>query len=331
MALASGEEGKGKAGEGFFLRAEERSAKLRARLQSEFGRSQYAAESSVSPHPPKPGIGGILRQGKPGIVRDDRRRPEAGAPQGSHSRHRVVPESERRRAPAVRGDGDPGSGEGKPSAVHPSGRRRPSGKDSGRVGLRAPFEDDGPGGDEADAAGSQGRARDVHDGKPTLGPRDDSLPYTVQDSAAGGWGAAGEVEGEADDAPLEFYAPVSSPPLRPSPKSVVSDSMPPVAEGSPEAGERPVPSPIVREEPRFLHDSPALDPGITLSRAIHIVKLLAILEARARQRLKESDSAIESWVRIRVSPHIVISVRGLTEKDEDLVRKVRAGVERVVE
>ncbi len=64
--------------------------------------------------------------------------------------------------------------------------------------------------------------------------------------------------------------------------------------------------------------------------ARHAADLLAELEAVARHRNEEGESAVESWARIRISPHIAVSVRGLGDRDEALVEAVRAVLRRVV-
>ena len=50
----------------------------------------------------------------------------------------------------------------------------------------------------------------------------------------------------------------------------------------------------------------------------------------ARRRNEESPRSRNTWTRIEISPDIVLSVRGITEEDEEVVERVRRAMARVI-
>ncbi|MXX57256.1 MAG: MerR family transcriptional regulator [Gemmatimonadetes bacterium] len=84
---------------------------------------------------------------------------------------------------------------------------------------------------------------------------------------------------------------------------------------------------IVRETPALRaelwsgeeHEEPAL------------ASLLALLRRVARARTEHSDDGVETWARIRVTPEMVLSVRGIDEEDRDLVERVQREIRRAID
>lgn len=64
--------------------------------------------------------------------------------------------------------------------------------------------------------------------------------------------------------------------------------------------------------------------GLTLART------LRRLEEVARRRIEESPRSRDTWTRIDVSPHLVLSARGIGEEDVALVERVRQAMKRVI-
>lgn len=54
------------------------------------------------------------------------------------------------------------------------------------------------------------------------------------------------------------------------------------------------------------------------------------LEEVARRRIEESPRSRDTWTRIDVSPHLVLSARGIGEEDVALVERVRQAMKRVI-
>ena len=54
------------------------------------------------------------------------------------------------------------------------------------------------------------------------------------------------------------------------------------------------------------------------------------LQEVARRRNEESPGSRNTWTRIEISPDIVLSVRGITEEDEEVVDRVRRAMARVI-
>ncbi|MYE18099.1 MAG: hypothetical protein F4Y07_16640 [Gemmatimonadetes bacterium] len=84
---------------------------------------------------------------------------------------------------------------------------------------------------------------------------------------------------------------------------------------------------IVRETPALRaelwsgdeHEEPALS------------SLLALLNRVARARTEHSDGRVETWAKIRITPEMVLSVRGIDEEDGDLVERVRREIRRAID
>ena len=63
---------------------------------------------------------------------------------------------------------------------------------------------------------------------------------------------------------------------------------------------------------------------------MELAESLADLQERARRRRTDAPESLDTWVRIEVTPDIVVSVRGVTEEDRGLVERVRRAMLRVV-
>lgn len=63
---------------------------------------------------------------------------------------------------------------------------------------------------------------------------------------------------------------------------------------------------------------------------IELARSLAELQERARRRGTEGSRSLDIWARIEVTPDIVVSVRGLTDGDGELVARVRRAMRRVI-
>jgi len=61
-----------------------------------------------------------------------------------------------------------------------------------------------------------------------------------------------------------------------------------------------------------------------------LAKALRRLERAARRRIEESPRSRDTWTRIDVSPHLVLSARGIGEEDVALVERVRRAMRRVI-
>ncbi|MDE2980500.1 MAG: MerR family transcriptional regulator [Gemmatimonadota bacterium] len=61
-----------------------------------------------------------------------------------------------------------------------------------------------------------------------------------------------------------------------------------------------------------------------------LARALRRLERIARRRIEESPRSRDTWTRIDVSPHLVLSARGIGEEDVALVERVRRAMRRVI-
>ncbi len=61
-----------------------------------------------------------------------------------------------------------------------------------------------------------------------------------------------------------------------------------------------------------------------------LASALRRLEEAARRRIEESPRSRDTWTRIDVSPHLVLSARGIGEEDVALVERVRQAMRRVI-
>lgn len=106
------------------------------------------------------------------------------------------------------------------------------------------------------------------------------------------------------------------------------------AELAREAPEAPADASRGVEEASIVREAPALraelwsgdeheEPGLA--------SLLALLNRVARARTERSDGHVETWARIRITPEMVLSVRGIDEEDGDLVERVRREIRRAID
>ena len=61
-----------------------------------------------------------------------------------------------------------------------------------------------------------------------------------------------------------------------------------------------------------------------------LAEMLAALERIGRRRQGSSRGSVETWSRIRITPNIELSVRGLTEEDRSLMHAVRRMMRRLI-
>ena len=110
----------------------------------------------------------------------------------------------------------------------------------------------------------------------------------------------------------------------------VFSQLPPHAAGEPGEGAIGVfreSSPLVREE---LPEGMAADRVATYGGESVLAESLLHLREVARRRNEESPGSRNTWTRIEISPDIVLSVRGITEEDEQVAERVRRAMARVV-
>ncbi len=132
----------------------------------------------------------------------------------------------------------------------------------------------------------------------------------------------------ADRAEVEFSDRTMAPPAEPDPApepasppalaSPAGPASPPAPESLP-APPSPVQyaSEMMREEPGF-------------GAAHHLAELLGALENIGRRRQGSSRGPVETWSRIRITPNIELSVRGLTDEDRSLMHAVRRMMRRLI-
>ncbi len=136
----------------------------------------------------------------------------------------------------------------------------------------------------------------------------------------------------ADRAEVEDSARMESPP----PDTAPEPASPP-ALASP-AGPESLPAPPSPAEPESLPAPPSPvryasqvereEPGF--GAAHHLAELLAALENIGRRRQGRSRSPVEAWSRIRITPNVELSVRGLTDEDRSLMHAVRRMMRRLI-
>ena len=63
---------------------------------------------------------------------------------------------------------------------------------------------------------------------------------------------------------------------------------------------------------------------------MELAESLAGLQDRARLRRTDAPDSLDTWVRVKVTPDIVVSVRGVTDEDRGLVERVRRAMRRVI-
>ena len=94
---------------------------------------------------------------------------------------------------------------------------------------------------------------------------------------------------------------------------------PPLAESPP-----PDASYTLREAPSLREERPPDE----RSEESTLSTLLALLQRAARARADDSDGRVETWARIRITPEMVLSVRGIGDRDKALVDRVRQAIHR---
>lgn len=102
-----------------------------------------------------------------------------------------------------------------------------------------------------------------------------------------------------------------------------SDAQPPL-----EAPRRRVPQREV-DVPPVYYRLPERHEGGT-AEELALASDLRRLEEIARRRIDESPRSRDTWTRIDVSPHLVLSARGIGEEDVALVERVRRAMRRVI-
>lgn len=104
---------------------------------------------------------------------------------------------------------------------------------------------------------------------------------------------------------------------------IAHDEGPRPAEPGPYAPQREVDVPPVYSRLPERHDGRTAE-ELALARA------LRRLERVARRRNEESPRSRDTWTRIDVSPHLVLSARGVGEDDATIVERVRRAMRRVI-
>ncbi len=66
-----------------------------------------------------------------------------------------------------------------------------------------------------------------------------------------------------------------------------------------------------------------LDPSDAADRERRVLHLLALLQQIARERTGDSECEVETWARIRITPEMVLSLRGIGEAESELVARIR--------
>ena len=137
---------------------------------------------------------------------------------------------------------------------------------------------------------------------------------------------AGQLESEADEG-REFGAA----PQRESDQPPVFSQLAPHPAGEPGAG---VSEDVIREgslQVREEHPERMVADRVVVYRLESVLadSLLHLREVACR-RNEESPRSRNTWTRIEISPDIVLSVRGITEEDEQVVERVRRAMARVV-
>ena len=108
------------------------------------------------------------------------------------------------------------------------------------------------------------------------------------------------------------------------------------AELAREAPEAPAAPNRAIEETSFVREAPAL-PAELWSGEEHeepepaLSDLLALLNRVAQARAEPSDGRVQTWARIRITPEMVLSVRGIDEEDRDLVERVQRAIRRAID
>ena len=94
----------------------------------------------------------------------------------------------------------------------------------------------------------------------------------------------------------------------------------------------------IEEPPRLLHEGRvwaqfgklAERQRRSTAEELALARTLRRLEETARRRIEESPRSRDTWTRIDVSPHLVLSARGIGEEDVALVERVRRAMRRVI-
>ena len=107
--------------------------------------------------------------------------------------------------------------------------------------------------------------------------------------------------------------------------------LPPGAAGEPDEGiseDVLLESPLqVREEHSVLVEAERV---VAYGVRSDLADSLQHLREVARRRNEDSSRSSNTWTRIEISPDIVLSVRGITEEDEEVVERVRRAMAKVV-
>ena len=138
----------------------------------------------------------------------------------------------------------------------------------------------------------------------------------------------------ADRAEVEFSDRTMAPPAEPDPApepasppalaSPAGPASPPALASPAEPESLPAPPSPVRHASEVVREESEFGP------AHHLAEMLAALESIGRRRQSRSRGPVETWSRIRITPNIELSVRGLTEEDRSLMHAVRRMMRRLI-
>jgi len=127
-------------------------------------------------------------------------------------------------------------------------------------------------------------------------------------------------------------SPMPEPPLpaapRYSPEAPAEEEDWGEDDGEPRAPRRRVPQREL-DVPPVYYRLPERHEGGT-AEELDLASALRRLEEVARHRIEESPRSRDTWTRIDVSPHLVLSARGIGEEDVALVERVRQAMRRVI-
>ncbi len=124
----------------------------------------------------------------------------------------------------------------------------------------------------------------------------------------------------AERAQVEASAPMESPPTDAAPEP----ASPPALASPAEPESLPAPASPVRYASEVVREESEFGP------AHHLAEMLAALESIGRRRQSRSRGPVETWSRIRITPNIELSVRGLTDEDRSLMHAVRRMMQRLI-
>lgn len=130
-----------------------------------------------------------------------------------------------------------------------------------------------------------------------------------------------EASARMEAPPPDAASEPASPPVLASPAGPAS---PPALASPAEPESLPAPASPMRYASEVVREESEFGP------AHHLAEMLAALESIGRRRQGSSRGPVETWSRIRITPNIELSVRGLTDEDRSLMHAVRRMMRRLI-